>query len=248
MRSEPRSQQRSNLLPVSIVLLAAALLVLVAATWREIGGTPESVLAMPVDSPARPSAAAVDWCLGDITNGGYQPVIEAGRTYLGMERPVSDSGSIGLRNDPLFAQSCALAYEVTGLDQGEWDWCFDDDNRAAWLEPAVKLLGLGKEEAAGTERFGEAPGDNPAEYVQACRFAYRYERPIGAIPAVDARTHPFLALPAEASSWCDARPSAIEEAVNALDINVKPVADTSSVPEREAFVRACRFARIRAAA
>lgn len=247
MQPEPRSKPRSNLLP-SIVLLAAALLVLVAATWRQSGGMPDSVLAMPLDSPARPTAEVVDWCLGNVTKGGYPSVVQAGRTYFGMDRRLSDTGAEGLRDDPLFPQSCALAYEVTGLDQGEWDWRFDHDNRAAWLEPAVKPLGLGKEEAAGTERFGEAPGDNPAEYVQPCRFAYPYERPIGAIPAVDAQTHPFLALPAEASSWCDTRPSAIEEAVNALDINLKPVADTSSIPEREAFVRACRFARIRAAA
>jgi hypothetical protein len=242
-------ERRPSILAVSLTLLMAASLVGIAIAWRQWGTAPQTVLAMPLDSPARPSPEAVDWCLGTSPAGPAMLVATAGREFLGMRREISDTGLSGLRDDPLFPQSCALAYEIWGLaSPDEWDWCFDVDNRAAWLEPAVKLLGLGEKEEAGTETFGEAPGDSPAEYVQACRFAYRYARPIGAIPVVDARSHPFLALSAEASTWCDAHPWAIEAAVEALEIGVTPAADTASIPEREAFVRACRFARIRDAA
>lgn len=241
-------EQRASLLPVAVVLLAAAVLVVVAITWRQSGGTPQTVLAMPLDSPARPGADALDWCLGNSAAGGYGPVIEVGREFFGMQRRLSDSGAEGLRDDPLFPQSCALAYEIWGLTAPEWDWCFDRDNRTKWLEPSIVLLGLGKNEALGTESFGEAPGDNPAEYVEACRFAYRYARPADGIPRVDAQTHPFLALAPDASTWCEAHRSELERAARALDIGVAPAADSAEVPAREAYVRACRFARIRAAA
>jgi hypothetical protein len=238
------AHRRGSVGPAFVVLLLAVGVLLGVIAWRYWGGTPASVAAMPLNSAARPDDLAVDWCLGHSPSEPQAQVISVGRRFFGMTRGNGDSGTAGLRDDPLFPQACALAYELLGLSDAEWDWCFDAGNRATWLEPTVKLLGLGRQEAAGTETFGEAPGDCPAEYDQACRFAYRFARPANALPAVDSQTHPFFALATDASAWCTDNPDRIAAAAVDLDIGSDALADSSSIAEREAFVRACRFARI----
>ena len=229
--------------PAFVVLLLTAGVVIAGIAWGNWDGTPSSVAAMPLNSAARPDAQAVEWCLGHSPSEPQAQVISVGRRFFGMTRGNGDSARAGLRDDPLFPQACALTYEMLGLSDAEWDWCFDAGNRATWLEPTVKLLGLGRREAAGTETFGEAPGDSPAEYVQACRFAYRYVRPATAVPSIT-QTHPFFALATDASTWCTDHPDRLAAAAVDLDIRPDPAADSGSIAEREAYVRVCRFAWI----
>jgi hypothetical protein len=139
--------------------------------------------------------------------------------------------------------ACRIAFELFGLDQAEWDWCYDGSNRAAFLAPAVVMLGMGEDEAEGSDRFGEAPGDDPGEYAQACRLAYHHWREQGEVLEIaDPASHPFLALTSEQQSWCGAAENRGVLDSTALQLGISTPAEAPPVEQLTAHVRSCRIA------
>lgn len=188
------------------------------------------------------STAARDWCVSGGTSVPSTQVRQAGAVFLGMAA-YSEDERPALLADPRWDPSCAIAYELWGLSTEEWEWCFRDDVQSSQLAPAITVLGMGEDEAAGTERFTEAPGDDPAEYTQACRFAYRFWRdaPSGADPGPPARA--YFAIDTERQGWCQANPEAIAEARTMLGIGGDAIGG-DALPDLVAETRACNFAAL----
>lgn len=182
-------------------------------------------------------ATARDWCVSD---GPFTQVRQAGAVFLGLTG-YSEEERDALQADPRYDHACAIAYELWALSTEEWDWCWRDDVRWTYLTPAITLLGMGEDEAAGTEGFGEAPGDDAAEYTQACRFAYQFwrEGPAGGDPGPPARA--YFAVESATKGWCDANPEPIGEARTLLGID-GDVVGGDSLADLVAEVRACKFA------
>ncbi len=219
---------------------AGALLLLVMAVLGI------SLLATAARESARSSGQAVaaqEWCLSDDIH--TQQAAQAGRLWLGM-RWYSEDERVAMLADPRWSTACAAAHQLWGLTNEEWDWCWKDEHRRSALAPAVTFLGLGRDEALGTETFLEAPGDDPAEYTQACRFAYRFWRssPVGTDPgpAIDA----FLAVDPDKRDYCDGHPSRVTQASQLLQVDAPTTGD--SISARLAFARACSFAAVIAGA
>lgn len=146
--------------------------------------------------------------------------------------------------DAAIAASCEVAYELWSLTDEQWSWCYEDANRAEYLAPAITAFGMGEEEIAGTESFGEAPGDDPGEYTQACRWSYDRWREDGIGPIVDPTADPLLSVNAEEAEWCasDLDQDSAEEFRDLLGIEVEPGA--SEVEMALAEARTCRVAYI----
>lgn len=164
---------------------------------------------------------------------------QAGRLWLGM-RWYSEDDRESLVSDPRWPTACAVAHQLWGLTGDEWAWCWDPANRESALAPAISFLGLGRDEAQGTETFLEAPGDDPAEYTQACRFAFRFWRtsPVGTNPGPEFA--PFLAVAPQEAEYCGDHPSRVTQAQQLLQIDTPVAGD--SIPSQLAFARACSFA------
>src|SRR5688572_22637273 len=192
-------------------------------------------------SPDDRSGAAHEWCTSAGTSGPSGQVRQLAVVELGMK--AYSEHDPAEKADPLWAPACAIAYELWGLTTDEWNWCSNEEVRSSVLAAAITLLGMGEEEASGTESFGEAPGDNPAEYTQACRFAYRFWRDsrAGADPGPPARAH-FAVDPAR-SAWCAANPGAIREARDWLGI-VDDGGGEDSLEDLVGETRACNFASL----
>ena len=190
---------------------------------------------------ARTDAEA--WCT-DTRNpgGGPTQVIATANAYLGIQWSNSDTRRDDARQDPRWGAACAVAYELIGLSQDEWNWCFDDGNRRAFLEPAVIALGMGEDEAAGTDGFGEAPGDTPAEYAGACRLSYVYWRVNGIHRLDQGQLDALFGVTGEVSGWCATNVAAVTQAKATLGIESAPTAQPVERFVGEA--RACRFANL----
>lgn len=199
------------------------------------------VLVLVSSCSARTDAEA--WCSSS-SNPGSGPiaVIDAANGYLGFDWSNSDDERGRARSDPRWGAACAVAYELLGLSDDEWNWCFDDANRAKYLVPAVVALGMGEEEAAGTETFGEAPGDTPTEYVAACRLSYRYWRIDGVHPLDQATLDALFGVDGEVSGWCATNVPAVTQAKATLGIESSPTA--GPVERLVGEARACRFANL----
>ncbi len=181
--------------------------------------------------------SAAEWCLSDGMH--TQQAAQAGRLWLGM-RWYSEDDRESLVSDPRWPTACAVAHQLWGLTGDEWAWCWDPANRESALAPAISFLGLGRDEAQGTETFLEAPGDDPAEYTQACRFAFRFWRtsPVGTNPGPEFA--PFLAVAPQEAEYCGDHPSRVTQAQQLLQIDTPVAGD--SIPSQLAFARACSFA------
>jgi hypothetical protein len=204
---------------------------------------------MKVPAPAGLSATEWAFCTeGNSAYRGPEIVDEAGRTYLGWEGHDWDRDGVGandIAGQPGVGTACRIAYELYALDQAQWDWCFEDTNRAALLSPAVALLGMGEDEAADSETFREAPGDDPVEYTQACRLAYHYWRDQGGVSAIaDPRSHPFFAVTREQQAWCGAVENRSVLEWTALQLGIETAADAPFIEQLTAYVRSCRIASI----
>lgn len=152
----------------------------------------------------------------------------------------SEDNLDALLADPRWPTACELAHQLWGLTDEEWDWCWDDAVRATALNSAVQYLGLGNDERQGTESFLEAPGDDPAEYTQACRFAFRFWRTsaVGTDPGPGLDS--FVAVDANAARYCGDHPSRVTQAAQLLQIDAPLTGQ--SVAARLAQARACSFA------
>lgn len=173
--------------------------------------------------------------------GGTGTVLSFAQVYVPGLPPPSDSVRDTAKSDPQFGAACRVAFELTGLTREQWDWCFRDENRAEFLAPAVELLGMGEEEVLGTESFGEAPGDDPAEYTQACRLAFGNWREDG-IDETDATSDPFFRLTDAQTEWCDdaANQWTLEWAAESLGIETPE--EAPEIHQFHAYARACRLA------
>jgi hypothetical protein len=142
-------------------------------------------------------------------------------------------------SDPRWTIACGVAYDLWGLTDDQWNWCADERNRAERLSAAVKFLGLGASERDGTETFTEAPGDDPAEYTQACRFAYQLWREGQLEDPTGADIESFLAVDPGDRQWCDAHATRVSEAARLIAL---ARAWTDEIAHRLILARGCRFA------
>lgn len=207
-----------------------------------------AVLLMKVPPPAGVSAEEWAFCTqGNSAVRGPGSADEAGQTYLGWDADRDwDRDGVGasdLAADPDVGAACRIAYELIGLHQAEWDWCFDASNRADLLVPAVEMLGMGEDEADGWDGFSEAPGDDPAEYAQACRLAYHYGRERGEMPEIaDPLSHPFLALTREQQVWCGTAENRDVLEWTAIQLGITTPAEAPFIQQVTAYARSCRIA------
>ena len=202
--------------------------------------------------PPPPGVSAEQWAFcteGNSAFRGPEIVDETGRTYLGWGRERNwgrdGVGAADIAGDPEVGPACRIAYELFGLNQGVWDWCYDGSNRAALLAPAVAMLGMGEDEAANADTFSEAPGDDPAEYSQACRLAYHYWRGQGAASEIpDPLSQPFFAVTREQQTWCGTAENRGTLEWAALQLGIETPADAPFIEQLTAYVRSCRIASI----
>lgn len=233
-----RSAKRLTRFLVSVAAVTLVGAVIVAAlALRAAAGQPATSAEMITLPPE-----TLAWCTSDQASDPPFMVKQAGELWIGLARYSEEQHSEAMA-DPRWSVACALAFELWGLSDDAWNWCYEDAVRQEFLAPAVALLGLGRQEAAGSESFAEAPGDDPAEYVQACRFADRYWRhgAVGSQPA-DAGDA-FLALGEAEQAWCSSHRDAMDSARR--DLKLVPASDDSSdgsLAGRLSEVRACRFA------
>jgi hypothetical protein len=175
--------------------------------------------------------------------GGIFSVASAAELMGLPHEPPSDGMVVDLA-DPTAAASCELAYELWSLTDEQWNWCFEDANRATFLAAAITAFGMGEAEAAGTENFAEAPGDDPGEYTQACRWAFDRWREDGIAPIVDPRGDPFFSVTAAEAEWCGSNleAQAVDKIRDRLGIEIGPGASEAELALAEA--RTCRVAYI----
>jgi hypothetical protein len=217
-----------------------------------------AALVRGVPPPPGVSAEEWEWC----TEGGRGLVDYAGRRYLGWEGERDwerDSvGAAEIADEPGVGSACRIAFELYGLDQAEDRWCYREERRAALLAPAVAMLGMGEDEAAHVEDEAAhveddgVPGDDYAEYTQACRLAYHFWRPRirthgveGAVaPISDPLSHPFLALTPAQQAWCGAAQNRDVLEWTAMRLGIETPEDAPFIERRTAYVRSCRVASI----
>jgi hypothetical protein len=107
------------------------------------------------------------------------------------------------------------------------------------------MLGMGEDEAANADTFSEAPGDDPAEYSQACRLAYHYWRGQGAASEIpDPLSQPFFAVTREQQTWCGTAENRGTLEWAALQLGIETPADAPFIEQLTAYVRSCRIASI----
>lgn len=219
---------------MAIRLVAAAVVVL-AATSCGLGAA---------EPPRGLTHEEAPSCTDGIPSMSGSLAVASAARLLGLPHgPTGDDAVVDLA-DPTTAALCRLAHELWGLSDEQWDWCFADENRAAYLTPAVDALGMGEEEDAGTESFGEAPGDDPFEYTQACRWAFDRWREHGVSAIEKPADDPFFMASPEATKWCAAELTFDAAAWfrNRLGIEVR--ADASAAEVALAEARTCRAAYI----
>lgn len=212
---------------VSLVLAVA--LVAAALGFRLSGTHP----AAPLSGPGEQQDIST-WCRSSDGPDGSARVREAWG-YLGYGVPDDDEPS---ETDPSWTAACNLAFELWGLVPSEWTWCQEDANRDAFVRPAISLLGLGKSEAEGADTLPEAPGDDLAEYTQACRFAHASSQAELSATALD----DFLALDPETREGCSANPGQRTAAATMLGIDLGE--GGAGPAESLALTRVCRVAAI----
>ncbi|MBA2631677.1 MAG: hypothetical protein H0U86_01540 [Chloroflexi bacterium] len=227
---------------VGVIVLAAVLIGFIPGgpgVWGTTSGDTQAPQA-----PANAGQEAEAWCRSDVASNPRFQVGQAGARWLGMAF-YSEDDREAFETDPRWPIACRLAFELWGIPDPLWDWCYDEKNRDTLLAPAITLLGLGRQERAGTETFSEAPGDDPAEYTLACRLADRYWRDSGVVALAEEQTDKFLAVDPVDRAWCDERADDVNEAADSLGLHRSGLGD---LPGRLAEVRACRFAAILALA
>lgn len=232
--------------------------------WLVVGGVLAALLvlgavvlsvnvpALFMGVPPPPGVSAEEWAFcteGNSAVRGPGIVDDAGRTYLGWQGERAwDRDGVGatdIAGQPGVGAACRIAFELHALGQAEWDWCYQDTNRAALLTPAVAMLGMGEDEADSSETFREAPGDDPTEYSQACRLAYTYWRAEGGVSEIaDPLSHPFFAVTPDQQQWCGAAENRGVLEWAALQLGIETPADAPFVEQLTAYVRSCRVASI----
>lgn len=222
--------------------------------WILLGGLLAAFLALgaahflKVPPPVGVSPEEWAFCTqGNSAVRGPEVVDDVGHTFLGWDGERDwDRDGVGaadLVGQPGIGAACRIAYELYGLHQAEWDWCFDGSNRAAFLAPAVAMLGMGEDEAESSDTFGEAPGDDPPEYSQACRLAYHYWRDQGGVSEIaDPRSHPFFAVTRDQQAWCDAAENRRVLERTAVQLGIATAAEAPPIQQLTAYVRSCRVA------
>lgn len=223
--------------------------------WLLAGGLLTPLLALgvahfltEVSPPVGVSHAEWAFCTqGNSAVAGPGVVDVAGRTFLGWDGERDwDRDGVGpadLVGQPGIGAACRIAYELYGLDQAEWDWCFESSNRAAFLTPAVAMLGMGEDEAENSDTFSEAPGDDPSEYSQACRLAYHYWRDPGRVSEIaDSPSHPFFAMTRDQEAWCKSAENRRDLERTAIQLGIATPDDAPPIQRLAAYVRSCRVA------
>ena len=215
------------------IRLAAAVVVVVAATSCGLGAG---------DRPRGLTNAEASSCTDGIPSMTGPLAVASAARLMGLPHGPAGDGAVVDLADPTTAALCRLAHELWSLSDEQWDWCYADENRAAFLAPAVDALGMGEEEDAGTESFGEAPGDDPGEYTQACRWTFDRWRSPGVSPIEGPAGDPFFKASPEATDWCEAEltPDATAWFRDRLGIEVRSGASAAEVALAEA--RTCRAA------
>jgi len=178
------------------------------------------------------------WCLSSGTSDPPSQVLDAGQRWLGTTARSADTAE----SDAQWDSACRLAFDLWGLSEDQWTWCLQPSVSSLSIRPAIAMLGLGRQEAAGRDPFAEQPGDDPAEFTQACRFASTYwkDGSPGTMPS-DEDLAAFLAVNDADQQWCDAHPAALDDAAAQLDL---PETAPGSLAARLSQARACRFAAI----
>lgn len=233
-----RTTYANPLAMAGAIVVAGVLIGLIGgglAVRNATSGNPQSPQA-----PADATREAEAWCRSDVASNPRFQIEQAGARWLGMAF-YSEDDREAFEADPRWPIACRLAFELWGIPDPLWDWCYDDTNRDALLAPAITLLGLGRQERAGTETFSEAPGDDPAEYTLACRLADQFWRESGVMALAEEQTDEFLAVDPVDRAWCDEHAAEVSEAADSLGLHRSGLGD---LPGRLAEVRACRFAAI----
>lgn len=231
----------NSIRPATVRVLATAASVAVAIGAVVLVAQALSLRVVEEAAPGIPSVTAREWCLSDSPSVPSAQVRQVGSMYFDMTFSTEDSREVELA-DPRWEAACTLTFELWGLSNDEWQWCFSEDVRSAYLVPAVAFLSMGEDEAAGIDRFTEAPGDDPAEYTQACRFAHRFWRhtAVGVDPGSEARA--YYAVDSATQAWCDANPAAVGDAGRQLGLDGD--GGSQALAELVARTRACTVARI----
>lgn len=231
--------------PTGVALHAAEHASTMAWMGKVLGGTAWFAVLIAILSAcaARPAGLTdAEWAFGTGPQGGRAIVGSAAEAFgFGLGR-YSEEDPSGLYGDPAYVRSCRVASALWGLSEAEWAWCFVADNRERFLVPTVALFEMGEEERAGTESFGEAPGDDPAEYVTACRYAHQFGQADG-VAAIDAPAdHPFLALTDTEAAFCGEpeNEALLARAADFLEIGPEP--DQAELARINDDTRTCRIA------
>jgi hypothetical protein len=197
----------SVLVATALLLAVGAVLFAVRADLRWPGPSPAEGEGLG-SIPAGITADQWNYCMTKAVTGwqssmGPETVEEVGRNYLGWDTELANREELmsaaELAAHPEGGLACRVANELFALSEPEWNWCYDEANRAAFLVPAIAALGLGEDEARSPAADGlaEAPGDDVPEYVFACRFAFQYWREEGVSEVVSPASHPYFALTAD---------------------------------------------------
>jgi hypothetical protein len=139
--------------------------------------------------------------------------------------------------DPQWASACRYAFVVAGLSGDQSVWCADPPNRAR-VAQAVDAIG-----AEGDGPGYSPPGDSPAEYVQACRIAYDYLRPVPAVSITP--DSPAFALTSSESRYCDEIGAQAVDSV-LVAVGLGPTQHPTAVQAAENRAVGCRLAFIEA--
>lgn len=219
-----REDKRTNAPWLIIAVLGAAIVVALG------------IRSLQLTSPASGASVDPSWCNGG--QPGFHLSLNVGVQLLGMRAHSEEETQLS-ESEPLWDTACQVAWDLWGLTDAESAWCADEQNRETYLAPAIPLLGLGESEAAASDAFGEAPGDSPAEYVQACKYA------IGHLAGDQLTTpnlegDPFFELSPEQAQWCDQHPDARLGIAAGVGLSLPP--NDGSAELTFAGVLSCRVA------
>lgn len=154
-------------------------------------------------------------------------------------------GAAEIAEQPGVSTACRIAYELHGLSLGEWKWCHKEPRRVALLAPAVVMLGMGEDEMANADQAPWVPGDDAAEFTQACRLAYHSWQDDGTVsPIADPLSHPLFAVTAEQKAWCGAEENRSVLEWTAMRLGIETQGDAPFIERVTAYVRTCRVASI----
>jgi hypothetical protein len=244
----------SVLVATALLLAVGAVLFAVRADLRWPGPSPAEGEGLG-SIPAGITADQWNYCMTKAVTGwqssmGPETVEEVGRNYLGWDTELANREELmsaaELAAHPEGGLACRVANELFALSEPEWNWCYDEANRAAFLVPAIAALGLGEDEARSPAADGlaEAPGDDVPEYVFACRFAFQYWREEGVSEVVSPASHPYFALTADQAAWCANTDNRDVLEWAAAKLGIETPLKAPALQQVTAYVRACRVARL----